>query len=130
MVELTSHTPLLGTAILKSFSLTFDQKRQLVRVKQYREGPIATGPIRGTGLVYNPVHAGLEVVRVLHDSPADRAGLRKGDVVTAVDGRPVHQRDCGSFGRRFQSGETRTQLSVQRGGASLEFSSEVVNLVP
>jgi carboxyl-terminal processing protease len=29
------------------------------------------------------------VVGVFHDSPADRAGLRRGDVVTAVDGTPT-----------------------------------------
>lgn len=36
-----------------------------------------------------PLTAGVLVQRVVRDSPADRAGIRPGDVVTRVDGRPV-----------------------------------------
>jgi predicted metalloprotease with PDZ domain len=36
-----------------------------------------------------PSDAGVMVARVVPDSPADRAGLKVGDILTALDGKPV-----------------------------------------
>lgn len=37
----------------------------------------------------NKIEGGVEVVEVVNDSPADKAGLRKDDVITEVDGSPL-----------------------------------------
>jgi len=38
-----------------------------------------------------PLTSGALVQRVVRDSPADRAGIRPGDVIVAIDGRPVRR---------------------------------------
>ena len=37
---------------------------------------------------------GIRVVRVVPGTPADRYGLREDDIVTAVNGRPIHESDA------------------------------------
>jgi serine protease Do len=61
--------------------------------------------------------SGLEVVEVIADSPADRAGVRPEDLVVAVDGEPV-----GGVNdlQRLLTAETidrRVELEVYRGGS-------------
>ena len=62
----------------------------------YSEGQYAEfqqaldGSYTGVGLwVRHDAHRHVEVARVQPDGPADRAGIRKGDRLTAVDGRKV-----------------------------------------
>jgi carboxyl-terminal processing protease len=43
----------------------------------------------GIGVVIDPKPAGLEVVRVFDSSPAQRAGLKAGELIVAVDGRSL-----------------------------------------
>jgi len=56
-------------------------------------------------------------------SPASAAGLRRGDVVTAIDGSPVHgANDIVSAITSHRPGD-RVSLSVQRGSARLNVSA-------
>jgi carboxyl-terminal processing protease len=45
----------------------------------------------GIGVSVNPKSTGLEVVRVFDSSPAQRAGLKAGDLIVAVNGRSLHK---------------------------------------
>jgi carboxyl-terminal processing protease len=45
----------------------------------------------GIGVSVNPKPAGLEVVRVFDSTPAQRAGLKVGDLIVAVNGRTLHK---------------------------------------
>jgi len=130
LVELTNNTQLMGTAILQHFVLTFDQSNHLMRIHHEGANPIHPPPLLGTGLVFNPKHGGLQVVRVLDGSPAEVAGIRKGDTVTAVDGRSVHQRDCGSFGQRFTADDKEVILTIKRGEIALDITVDIVEIIP
>jgi serine protease Do/serine protease DegQ len=68
---------------------------------------------------------GAEIAEVQSDSPAERAGLRAGDVVTAVNGRAV-QTASGLRARLgvLPVGET-VELSVRRDGAMLKISARI-----
>jgi carboxyl-terminal processing protease len=48
-----------------------------------------SGKFEGVGLNVNEVPRGLRVATVFPGSPADRAGIRVGELITAVDGRSI-----------------------------------------
>jgi len=75
------------TAGIKSlddrFSAYFDPKA-------YKEFEEATdGQFEGVGMNVAEEERGLRVLTVFDGSPAQRAGIRAGDVITGVDGRPL-----------------------------------------
>lgn len=82
---------------------------------------------RRIGVVLTPVNrAGrVTIASVTPGTPAEKAGLRRGDSITRLDGKPV-VRDAGFENAIAHSrrGETR-HLRVQRGSSTLE-----VNVVP
>ena len=59
---------------------------------------------------YGPNQEGLVAVKVLPGSPAHKAGLREGDVMTHIGQTPVAYRD--QFLRRFRSKRGRRGLKV------------------
>jgi S1-C subfamily serine protease len=69
--------------------------------------------------------AGIGVAEVVPGSPADRCGVRSGDVIVEVDGRPV--RDAGELQRLMLSEAIGRPMSLRvlRGGTLLE-----INAVP
>jgi carboxyl-terminal processing protease len=65
------------------FSAYFDPKA-------YKEFEEATdGAFEGVGMNVAEVERGLRVLTVFEDSPAERGGIRPGDVITAVDGKSL-----------------------------------------
>ena len=63
-----------------------------------------------------PAIAGAEVVIVQKDSPAEKAGMKLGDVVVAVDGEPIKDgTDLTTTLARHQPGE-RVDLTIYRNG--------------
>jgi serine protease Do len=59
---------------------------------------------------------GAVVVRVFADSPAARAGVRSGDVITAVAGRSVDSREAFSTATATLAAGQSVQLSINRDG--------------
>ncbi len=75
-------------------SLALDIMKQLIENGRVTRGWLG---IEGTEISARSPNGGLERVRgvlvlgVFVDSPADRAGVEPGDIIIAVNGRPVHQ---------------------------------------
>jgi len=65
-----------------------------------------------------PVADGLEIHNLLKDSPADRAGLHAGDVITAVDGRSAAGVDPSALSLRGFAG-TEVQLTIRHTDGSV-----------
>ncbi|HUP49817.1 MAG TPA: trypsin-like peptidase domain-containing protein [Thermoanaerobaculia bacterium] len=63
------------------------------------------------------VPRGALVVRVFRGSPAEAAGLRIGDVITAVNGRPVDSREAFSTYTATATAGTAIDLTVHRDGS-------------
>lgn len=73
----------------------------------------------GIGVELEACAQGVEILKVLDDSPAQEAGLRRGDKITAVDGRSVAGEGFSEIRARI-AGEADTQvtLTVLRDGKS------------
>lgn len=81
-------------------------------------------PIHLLGLSIEPPRLPAIVGRVMPDTPAERAGLRVGDVVSAIDSRPISLWSEVAQIARQSPGKT-LQLSIKRDGALLD-----IDLVP
>jgi serine protease Do len=60
---------------------------------------------------------GAIVVRVFAGSPAEQAGLRNGDVITAVSGRPIDSREGFSTSTATLAAGATVPLTINRDGA-------------
>jgi carboxyl-terminal processing protease len=98
--------------------------------ERYREfqatlsGGTSERPRLGVLLGYLEAYEGVIVLDVYGDSPAERAGLRRGDRIVAVDGQPFPQetaRRVPFLNEATASGQP-LRLSVLRGNQALELS--------
>ncbi len=78
----------IGGGILKRFVVTFDYDHQMMYLKPL-PGPIAdTGTFDRAGMWFNEAPQGFDIVDVTKGAPAEQAGLKRGDIILAVDGTP------------------------------------------
>lgn len=76
------------------------------------------GELNGVGVSVAEHRRGLEVVKVFEGSPAERAGLRKQDVIVTVDGRSIAgQSPAVATGNIKGRPGTEVTLGVRRGGS-------------
>ena len=85
-------------------------------------------PLRGVGVAFKPIAEGFEILEVFSDSPAAAAGLEKGDLVTHLDGTPIHERGCAGVSDFSDKGSIR--FSVRRDAGTYDIDVEVKTLVP
>lgn len=126
LVTLTRDTELMGVQVMQHFVWTFDQENRRVMVEPASAGPVAMPPHRGTGAVFRVRDEYFEIAHVIDGSPADEAGLAKGDHVTHQDGVPVMERGCRGIDR--DTGGT-TVLTVVREGEARIYEIPNVELV-
>ncbi|MCP4246660.1 MAG: PDZ domain-containing protein [bacterium] len=82
---------ILGSRVLQEFTLTFDQKNKRLRFARDSKEPIVPPPYRVAGFLLQQEDPGFEVWGLMSGSPAEKAGLKNGDVVVEIDGRPVEE---------------------------------------
>ena len=69
--------------------------------------------------------AGAVIARMLRDGPADRAGLRPGDVITGLDGKPIEDsRELVNRTAALKPG-TQAEFRILRGGKELRLRVEL-----
>ena len=68
---------------------------------------------------------GLEITEVIHDGPADQAGLNPGDVLIALGGLRIDQSDMSRRLERFNAGET-VSVAIFRDDELKEFDVTLV----
>ncbi|HEV2689722.1 MAG TPA: aspartyl protease family protein [Bryobacteraceae bacterium] len=113
---------LIGGRILERFTVTFDYPhRQILLEPNSRFAE----PFRANESGLSLLASGEGFHRFESDavepgSPADAAGLRKGDVLVAIDGHPAGEFDLDKIDRLFQQAGRSTQLTVERGGEILK----------
>jgi hypothetical protein len=115
IVSITGDTELMGVEVLRHFVLSFDIAQRRVRFEPASAAPVRMPPERDTGaLLRADVDGHYEVVRILSNTPAERAGLSVGDRVVEIDGVAVAERGC-----RALDDVERPQViyGIERGGS-------------
>lgn len=96
------------------FAIPIEQVR-ITADEILRDGE-ATYPIIGATVNSDGTGDGAHIEEVDGDSPSAKAGLKKGDVVTALDGRPVHDSPSLIVAIRSHVPGDEVTLTVRRGG--------------
>ena len=120
----------VGNQILERFKCTFDYDRHFVYLEPGKKYPQPDHFSRaGLLLVRNgdTVKAG----QVLAGSPAERAGIREGDVVTAIDGKPVLDYELNDLEALFEEGEPGRQIVIEleRGGKARKVKVRLLEML-
>lgn len=90
---LTGIAGIIGNAVLSNFIVTIDVPAGRVHFQAVAARPLVKS-IQGVGLILDkPDHEAFEVLDVLKGTAAERAGLRRGDRIVEIGGRPA--RDLG-----------------------------------
>ncbi len=104
-----------GIGFAVPIDLAYDVAQSLIEGKPIRLGFLG---VRGDDPAFGS--SGAMVVRVEPGSPAEKAGLQEGDVITAANGRIIRGfEELASIIRATQPGE-RLQLKVERDEATLD----------
>ncbi len=77
-----------------------------------------TGTYPGIGVEVAAEEQGIKVLRPIEDSPADRAGIRSGDMIVRIDGAPVSDDVDAAIDQMRGPAGTPVRLSVRRAGAA------------
>jgi hypothetical protein len=107
---------ILGSDILQQFEITFDLKNNTIFLRPdtlYKRDPYRYVTI---GIqIANNGQGGFEIMSLWKDSPAARAGLQQGDVLKAVDGKPVDTFTAQQVSSMLHAKEgTEIKLTVER----------------
>ena len=111
----------IGGATLRRFKVTFDYSRSRMHLepnKRFSE-PFEYD-MSGLQLVAEGASFGaVTILRVLPDSPAAEAGLRPGDEVVSVDGRPVTEFKLAALREMLRQPDRLYELRVRRGAETV-----------
>jgi len=107
----------IGAAILKRYIVTLDYGHQMMYLKPVTSPVDDLDTFDRAGLWINQASDGLAVVDVTKGAPADQAGLKSGDMIIAVDGRPASSLKLYEVRKqlRDQAPGTIVRLAVRRG---------------
>lgn len=99
--------------------MTFDHQNNRMRLTR-EGGPLTRKPLYRVGVMLaREQHGGVTVDGTVPGSPAERAGLLKGDRILQVNGSAINDLPPGEMGRVFGKPEE-VLLVVQRGTERLE----------
>ncbi len=129
VVELTDELTAVGGAVLSQFSITFDQENNLVTFYREQRGPILFPPRRSSGISVSKSGAYWRIVGVIPESPAARAGIEEGDLITRINDEPVEHWNTERFNTLVTQSEAVT-FAFLVGKREYEMRLAVMNLVP
>jgi len=119
-VDLLEHVGNIGPALLQQFAITIDAAHSRLELDGPPDGRLraANAQPRRYGIRFTALDAApFEVVGVDPGSPADRGGVRTGDRILTMNGRPVDSLDV--QGRLQALRASPLHLRVKRGDATL-----------
>lgn len=120
----------IGNRVLERFRVTFDYQRRTVTLepgKRYGD----RDHITRSGLLLTRVDGVVRVGSMLPGSPATHAGLADGDVVLAIDGRPIAGWDLPEVSALLDDGEEgrKVPITVRRGEREIKVKLKLANVI-
>jgi carboxyl-terminal processing protease len=125
-VDDVQHPELIDDA-LRGLVGGLDPYSSYLDAEEYADLRVSTaGTYAGIGIEVSTADRALRVVRPFRDSPAATAGIRSGDVISAIDGSVVGADLDGAMARMRGPRGSQVKLSVMRAGYALplEFTVE------
>jgi putative serine protease PepD len=110
------------------FAIPINQARKTA--EQLIKTGTATYPIVGMLLDQSYTGAGAKVAisanAILAGGPAERAGIKPGDIVTSIDGVDIHSSDEAIVAVRAHNVGDIVSMTITRGGKTLKFSVKLI----
>lgn len=108
----------VGSGLLKRYVATFDYSRLTLFLKPTENLDQDVGAFDRVGMWINLGEAGMTVMDLAAQGPAEMAGLKVGDVITAIDGTAVLTRTLSDIRRSFKIAPVGRAIAVtySRGG--------------
>jgi hypothetical protein len=121
----------IGAAILKRYVVTLDYGHQTMYLKPVASPVEDLDTFDRAGLWINQASDGFTVVDVMKNAPADQAGLKSGDMIVAVDGKPASSLKLYEVRKqlRDEAPGTIVQLAVRRGGEQKNLAVTLRDLI-
>lgn len=120
ILRISEGIELVGTEILRDYSLTFDQGAQRLEVLPAETLSPKPRAYRGTGAIFRPKADGMEVIRLVPGSPAEKVGMQIGDHV---------ERSADLHYDQWERASSRSYF-MRRGGKRFRLEVPVVDLIP
>jgi hypothetical protein len=122
---------ILGAELLKRFKLYLDFSRHRIYLEPNRafRQPFEFDMSGLFVTAEGPELRTFQVLRVIDGSPASEAGIREGDEIVAVDGRPASELSLEALRNRFVEVGKKRELAVRRGAQTLHAKITLRKLV-
>lgn len=121
----------IGGEILKHFTVTFDYATQTMYLKP-NENFGAPMNYDRSGMWINGTNGGFVVKAVMNGGPAEQAGLKAGDVITAVNGKPAAELTLYRLRAMLRDGApgSRVTFAVGKGSTARTVTVVLRRLIP
>jgi hypothetical protein len=120
---------MVGMRFLHEFRTTFDVAHDRIEFDRTSDGPILSPSIRGLGADFFRNDDMWTVWYVVKEAPAERAGLRVGDRIETIDGRPTSSADIDGYYSDLLAHKAGMKLRVVRDGVARDVDVAIVTLV-
>ncbi|HJS89254.1 MAG TPA: aspartyl protease family protein [Steroidobacteraceae bacterium] len=120
----------IGTGILKRFNVTFDYPGRRIFLQEAPSQDVPDEADR-SGLWLGRSGDDFEVFGVVSNSRAARSGIKKGDIVTAIDGVPTKRLDLFAIREQLKSpGRKSDSFTIKEGSHSKVVTVALHDLIP
>ena len=127
-VASSDYAGLLGNAILNRFRVLFDysNRRMILEANSHLHEPFKAVRSFGTLVIaQGPELKTFIIARVTKDSPAERAGLRSGDIITAIDAAPSAELTLEQVQLFFSQEGQKHLVTILRGNEVVKLPLEI-----